>query len=108
MPPGTSSSPRRRLLAASAAASAFGLALLAISLNARRVPAAERASDSKGTRSTPGTTEVRPFQVHVPEEALMDLRRRLAATRWPDKELVGDRSQVEAFTRHRTPPRSQS
>ena len=38
-------------------------------------------------------TEIRPFSVNVPEEALDDLRRRLAATRWPSKELVEDRSQ---------------
>jgi pimeloyl-ACP methyl ester carboxylesterase len=37
--------------------------------------------------------EVRPFQVDVPEEDLDDLRRRIAATRWPSKELVEDRSQ---------------
>jgi pimeloyl-ACP methyl ester carboxylesterase len=36
---------------------------------------------------------VRPFQVEVPEEALDDLRRRLAATRWPSREPVDDRSQ---------------
>jgi len=36
---------------------------------------------------------IAPFEVHVPEEALDDLRRRLAATRWPSKELVADRSQ---------------
>ncbi len=38
-------------------------------------------------------TEIRPFQVDVPEEELVDLRRRIAATRWPSKELVEDRSQ---------------
>jgi pimeloyl-ACP methyl ester carboxylesterase len=38
-------------------------------------------------------TEIRPFQVEVPEEQLNDLRRRIAATRWPSKELVEDRSQ---------------
>src|ERR687893_660031 len=37
--------------------------------------------------------EVRPFSIDVPEEDLDDLRRRIAATRWPSKELVGDRSQ---------------
>ena len=37
--------------------------------------------------------EIRPFQVDIPEEALDDLRRRIAATRWPSKELVNDRSQ---------------
>src|ERR1044071_3123026 len=36
---------------------------------------------------------IRPFRVRVPEEALVDLRRRLAATRWPDQETVGDYSQ---------------
>jgi hypothetical protein len=30
-------------------------------------------------------TEVRPFRIDVPEEELVDLRRRIAATRWPDK-----------------------
>ena len=36
---------------------------------------------------------VRPFSVNVPEEDLVELRRRIAATRWPTKELVPDRSQ---------------
>ena len=38
-------------------------------------------------------TEVRPFRVGMPEEAIADLRRRIAAMRWPSKELVDDRSQ---------------
>ena len=37
--------------------------------------------------------EIRPFHVHVPEDALVDLRRRIASTRWPEKELVDDQSQ---------------
>jgi len=37
--------------------------------------------------------EIRAFEIDVPEEKLADLRRRLAATRWPTRELVGDRSQ---------------
>jgi len=37
--------------------------------------------------------EIRPFKVDVPEEALDDLRRRLAATRWPERETVGDEMQ---------------
>jgi pimeloyl-ACP methyl ester carboxylesterase len=36
---------------------------------------------------------IRPFRVEVPEEQLAELRRRLAATRWPSSELVADRSQ---------------
>ncbi len=38
-------------------------------------------------------TEIRPFRVDMPDEAITDLRRRIAATRWPSKELVADRSQ---------------
>jgi pimeloyl-ACP methyl ester carboxylesterase len=36
---------------------------------------------------------IRPFRVNVADEQLVDLRRRIAATRWPDKETVTDRSQ---------------
>jgi pimeloyl-ACP methyl ester carboxylesterase len=38
-------------------------------------------------------TDVRPFQVNVPDDALEDLRRRIAATNWPERETVGDESQ---------------
>jgi len=38
-------------------------------------------------------TEIRPFRVDMSDEAIADLRRRIAATRWPSKELVADRSQ---------------
>ncbi|HZH22564.1 MAG TPA: epoxide hydrolase, partial [Geodermatophilus sp.] len=36
---------------------------------------------------------IRPFQVYVPDEALTELRRRIAATVWPDRETVPDSSQ---------------
>jgi pimeloyl-ACP methyl ester carboxylesterase len=36
---------------------------------------------------------IRPFHIDVPEDELAELRRRIAATRWPSKELVEDRSQ---------------
>jgi Epoxide hydrolase N terminus len=36
---------------------------------------------------------IRPFRVSVPEADLADLRRRMLATRWPDKETVADRPQ---------------
>src|SRR5215216_5901874 len=38
-------------------------------------------------------TPIRPFRVDVPEEDLVELRRRIASARWPSKELVEDRSQ---------------
>src|SRR6476620_7544617 len=36
---------------------------------------------------------IRPFRISVPEDQLVDLRRRIVATRWPDRETVNDRSQ---------------
>ncbi|MGC4866349.1 epoxide hydrolase family protein [Micromonospora sp. DT53] len=38
-------------------------------------------------------SEIRPFRLVTPEDAIADLRRRIAATRWPTRELVTDRSQ---------------
>jgi hypothetical protein len=38
-------------------------------------------------------TDIRPFHVDIPDEALDDLRRRIAATQWPEQETVGDQSQ---------------
>ena len=70
------STPPRRLLALSALA-------LAIAMLAGRSTPVSAVSD----------TAIRPFQVHVPEAALVDLRRRITATRWPDRETVNDQSQ---------------
>jgi pimeloyl-ACP methyl ester carboxylesterase len=38
-------------------------------------------------------TEIRPFRAEFPEEEIADLRRRIAATRWPERETVADDSQ---------------
>jgi len=38
-------------------------------------------------------TAIRPFRIDVPEEALVDLRRRIVATRWPERETVADQTQ---------------
>src|SRR6476469_7531356 len=48
--------------------------------------------------STPAAAEkddtaIRPFRVTIPEKQLTELRRKITDTRWPTKELVGDRSQ---------------
>jgi hypothetical protein len=45
------------------------------------------------TTERSGDTAIRPFHVEISGEALEDLRRRIAATRWPSKELIADRSQ---------------
>ena len=53
-------------------------------------------------------TTIRPFRVDIPEGVLEDLRGRVAATRWPSKELVADRSQgvqsatIQALARYWT------
>jgi pimeloyl-ACP methyl ester carboxylesterase len=49
---------------------------------------------------------IRPFTVNVPQEAIDELRRRLAATNWPEKETVPDQSQgvplamIQKLARH--------
>ena len=51
-------------------------------------------------------TDIRPFRVEMPDEAIADLRRRIAATRLPTKELVDDRAQgvqlatIQELARH--------
>jgi pimeloyl-ACP methyl ester carboxylesterase len=66
---------RRDVLAATAAAGALSL------LSQQKPEAAE------------GNIAIRPFRIEVPEEKLVDLRRRIAATQWPEKETVEDTSQ---------------
>jgi Epoxide hydrolase N terminus len=70
----TSSPDRRQVLAASATVAASSL----IAMQAQAVT----TSDA-----------IRPFRVDVPDELLVDLRRRLVATRWPDRETAPDESQ---------------
>ena len=43
--------------------------------------------------ATAATAAIRPFQVNVPEADLTDLRQRIKATRWPDRETVDDATQ---------------
>jgi len=40
-----------------------------------------------------GVDAIKPFRVHFPDETLADMKRRVAATRWPDKEIVSDQTQ---------------
>jgi hypothetical protein len=75
-----------------AVAIAFGLVLLAASWYARTSLAGEQVTQSKVDKSTPDGSEVRPFRVNVPERDLAELRRHIAATRWPEKETVADQS----------------
>lgn len=73
------SATRRGFLATSATALAAAGALSFL-------PARLAAAATQGSA-------IRPFRVEIPEDALTDLRRRIAATRWPGKETVADASQ---------------
>ena len=50
------------------------------------------ATEQRREQAT-GKTAIRPFHVEVPEAELTELRRRIKATRWPDRETVTDQSQ---------------
>jgi Epoxide hydrolase N terminus len=98
-----SSSPTRRsFLASSAAAGAFALlsrflvVLFAATVSLAppaTVLAQQPAQTGAQAQGSAEANAVRPFRINVPEAALVDLRRRVAATRWPDRETVTDQSQ---------------
>ena len=85
-------------IASSAATVALGL-LLAANVGCEQVvqaSAPERAiaaPEAIGSGVTTGDVSIRPFHIDVPDTALIDLRQRVAATRWPDREQVKDASQ---------------
>ena len=54
--------------------------------------AARHAENMRGKPSSGGDS-IKPFHIHVPDEALADLKQRIVAMRWPDKELVTGQSQ---------------
>src|SRR5262245_30477809 len=121
--PGQTARARRRILAACAATSAFGLVLLAagfgqglpsaeaqdpvnnLSPASRPRKNQEPKTPQKENTVTPSTATppkkgpaadkdaIRPFRVNVAEEELTELRRRIKATKWPERETVADTSQ---------------
>src|SRR5438034_9226065 len=56
-------------------------------------PRAALRGDSSGSVTREDLNEIRPFHVNVPEEELTELRMRINATKWPDRETVTDASQ---------------
>ncbi len=50
-------------------------------------------SQQNANQTAAEDTSIHPFHVHFPEAQLIDMRKRIAATRWPDKETVTDQSQ---------------
>ena len=71
---------RRDVLATTAVADAVGLA----------ASATPGAAAPAGSGTAKGDNAIRPFHINVPEEALVDLRRRINGTRWPERETVND------------------
>jgi pimeloyl-ACP methyl ester carboxylesterase len=54
-------------------------------------------SQTSATQKSTDRTAIRPFQIDVPEAELTELRRRINATRWPERETVADASQGVQF-----------
>ncbi len=86
-----------RLCGATAAALAFGLCVFSSPNYGQTMTISDTESSVVAQASTRRAAAedqlIRPFKVQVPQAALDDLRRRIAATRWPDKETVADQSQ---------------
>src|SRR5262245_7664508 len=51
------------------------------------------ATTQPNKASATASKEIRPFRAHFPDEALANLKRRIAATQWPERETVSDQSQ---------------
>src|SRR5579863_1045670 len=78
---------RRRFCGATAATVvATGISTLLLSDRSKAMNAVAQPTDS-------GNVAIRPYHVHFPESELTELRRRIKATRWPDRETVTDQSQ---------------
>ena len=91
---------RRRFVGVAAAAVAAGsLSQLAFAQTNQAIT--DVAPSSGGDK-----TAIRPLRIHVPDSQLIDLRRRIKATRWPDRETVTDDSQgvplamIQELARH--------
>ena len=90
---------RRKFMLAAAATGSAGLLSAATGgaglLPAGLVPIRAHGSDDNAAPFVlpKATEDVTPFKVSVPQSAIDDLKRRLASTRWPERETVGDWSQ---------------
>jgi pimeloyl-ACP methyl ester carboxylesterase len=81
--------------------------LLATSIEAQTMTTPQSATTAAATvgrvvgkpRSPVTDSSIRPFRVYISQEALTDLKRRINATRWPDKETVSDQSQGAQLAR---------
>jgi pimeloyl-ACP methyl ester carboxylesterase len=82
---------RNRLIAITAQLTALGLVPFTLSSQAQTVAAADAQAPAQ--RAAVEDESIRPFQASLPQAHIVELRQRIAATRWPDRETVTDRSQ---------------
>jgi pimeloyl-ACP methyl ester carboxylesterase len=67
--------------------------MLGLAVAFRPAMIGEGFTDMKSSEPAADGTAIRPFHVNFPEAELTDLRRRINATKWPERELVSDASQ---------------
>jgi pimeloyl-ACP methyl ester carboxylesterase len=94
----------RQQVSLGAAAGTVGALLVGSTALAQAVSVSSESASVAGgvttnTAAAVRDNAIRPFRVSVPDEAVADLRRRLAATRWPDRETVADASQGAQLAR---------
>jgi len=85
----SSGSSRRSFIASSMAAGALSF----FPMGSFGYTVASTFHELSATPRTEETAAIRPFHINVPKADLIDLRRRVAATRWPDRETVSDATQ---------------
>ena len=84
----------RRSAIATVAAAIIGVVSVALSYAQTDSTANRSVTGSESVKAGPtGDPSIRPFHINVRQEALADLRRRIAATKWPERETVSDATQ---------------
>jgi len=102
---GRFSTDRRKFLGVAAAGAATMAAQVGLSGRAHAATAGTVGSGASALSGAPlgspvqAGAEIRPFRISVPQKDLNELRRRIRATRWPDKETVADRTQGAQLAR---------
>ena len=88
-------SPAKRLFHAVLSAGVLALLCLAFSCFAETASTTNQTLSVEGASSAKqdGDDSIRPFHIDVPEEQLIELRRRIAATKWPERETVNGATQ---------------
>jgi pimeloyl-ACP methyl ester carboxylesterase len=89
----TSATPTRRGVLATSTAAGFVCLLSRHLAVAADKPSSQTSNEGDSSMATTADNAIRPFQFNATDDALVDLRRRIAGTRWPERETVTDTSQ---------------